>query len=121
MDDDGMPGMMMGGPQGMRNAKPAREWPKSENPEVAPEFEWIVNTEWKGKKAKYLFLRGGEVESPLKECQEEHQCLWAANNERVMINTPKFKIVKFVVEGLDRVDRKKLEQKDVTELKKLKL
>jgi len=76
-----------------------------------------VNTEWKGKKAKYLFLRGGEVESSLKECQEEHQCLWAANNKRVITNTPKQKIVKFAVEGLDQVDRKKLEQMDITELK----
>ncbi len=27
--------------------------PKSENPEVAAEMEWLVNTEWKGKTAKH--------------------------------------------------------------------
>lgn len=28
---------------------------------------WLVNTEWEGKTSKYLLLRDGFVESPLKE------------------------------------------------------
>jgi len=114
--------MMGGGGGGGRGGGPkGAEWPKTENSEVAEEFEWLVNTEWEGKTSKYLLLRDGLVESPLKECEREGHCLWAANNGRVLINTPKLKVVKFTVEGLDGVDRKKLEQKDEAELKKLAL
>lgn len=118
-----MMGQMFGGQMGGggRQGRPATEWPKSENPEIAPEFEWIVNTEWKGKTNKYLLLRGGQIESPLKECQEENQCLWAANNGKILVNTPTLKVVKFDIDGLDKVDRKKLEQKDEAELGKVKL
>merc|ERR1719265_2080089 len=97
------------------------EWPKTENSEIAPEFQWLTNTEWKGKTAKYMLLRDGIVESPLKECEPEGMCLWAANNDRVLINTPTLKVIKFVVEGFDKADKKKLEDKDEAELKKLKL
>merc|ERR1719181_2245717 len=106
-------GGMMGG--GGRQQK-ATEWPKTENSEVAPEFEWIINTEWKGKTAKYSFLRGGTIESPLKECEQEGQCLWAANNDKVLINTPTLKVIKFKVLGLENADKKKLENKDEAEL-----
>jgi len=114
----GMMGGMMGGGQQQRQET---QWPKSENSEVAPEFEWIVNTEWKGKTAKYLFSRDGIIESPLKECEQEGMCKWAANNGRVLINTPTLKVIRFTVEGLKIVDRKKLENKDQKELDKLKL
>ena len=68
--------------------------------------------------------------SCLKECEPEGHCLWAANNGRVLINTPKLKarhsglqssrvkwtilcaeVVKFSVEGLEGIDKKKLENK----------
>merc|ERR1719313_1500061 len=68
-----------------------------------------------------MLLRDGFVESSLKECEHEGQCLWAANNGKVVINTPTLKVIKFTVDGLDKADRKKLEDKDETELKKLKL
>jgi len=110
-------GMMGGGGGGRKGA----EWPKTENSEISADFEWLVNTEWEGKTSKYLLLRDGFVESPLKECEPEGHCLWAANNGRVLINTPKLKVVKFSIEGLDGVDRKKLENKDEVELKKVSL
>merc|ERR1719199_665084 len=110
-------GMMGGGGQ----QKKMTEWPKTENSEISAEFEWLVNTEWKGKTAKYMLLRDGIVESPLKECEPEGMCLWAANNGKVVINTPTLKVIKFTVDGMDKADRKKLEDKDEAELKKLKL
>lgn len=108
---------MMGGGGGRKGA----EWPKTENSEISAEYEWLVNTEWEGKTSKYLLLRDGFVESPLKECEPEGHCLWAANNGRVLINTPKLKVVKFTIEGLEQVDRKKLENKEETELQKVSL
>merc|ERR1719199_535239 len=110
-------GMMGGGGQ----QKKMTEWPKTENSEISAEFEWLVNTEWKGKTAKYLLLRDGIVESPLKECEPEGMCLWAANGGKLVINTPTLKVIKFIVEGVDKADRKKLENKDESELRKLKL
>lgn len=95
------------------------EWPKSENSEVAREYEFLINTEWKGKTAKYLLLRDGIIESPLKECEPEGMCLWAANNGRVYINTPTLKVLKFKILNFDKADAKKLENKDEAELKKL--
>mmetsp|Transcript_5664 Transcript_5664/g.10110 ORF Transcript_5664/g.10110 Transcript_5664/m.10110 type:complete len:572 (+) Transcript_5664:85-1800(+) len=116
-----MLGQMMGGGGGRGQGPKGAEWPKTENSEITAENEWLVNTEWEGKTSKYLLLRDGLVESPLKECEHEGHCLWAANNGRVLINTPKLKVVRFTVEGLDKVDRKKIEQKDEAELKKLEL
>merc|ERR1719199_1895784 len=110
-------GMQMGGGRRQKMT----EWPKTENAAVAPEFEFLTNTEWKGKTAKYMLLRDGIVESPLKECEPEGMCLWAANNGKVVINTPTLKVIKFTVDGMDKADRKKLEDKDEAELKKLKL
>eukprot|EP00928_Gymnodinium_smaydae_P004173 TRINITY_DN11448_c0_g1_i1.p1 TRINITY_DN11448_c0_g1~~TRINITY_DN11448_c0_g1_i1.p1 ORF type:complete len:601 (+),score=168.40 TRINITY_DN11448_c0_g1_i1:53-1855(+) len=114
----GMMGGMMGGGGGGRGRKPT-EWPKTENSEIASELDWLVNTEWQGKTAKYLLLRDGFVESDLKECEHEGQCLWAANNGKLMINTPTLKVVKFGIDGLDKADGKKLQNKDLDELKKL--
>jgi len=115
----GMMGGMMGGQQ--RQEKPPLEWPKTENSEISQEFEWLVNTEWKGKTAKYLLLRDGIIESPLKECEQEGRCLWAANNHKVLVNTPTLKVIKFTIEGFEKADKKKLQDKDENELKKLKL
>jgi DnaJ-class molecular chaperone len=115
----GMMGGMMGGGGGQQ--RKMTEWPKSENPEIASEFEWLINTEWKGKTAKYMLVRDGIIESPLKECEHEGMCLWAASNGKVAINTPTLKVVKFTVEGLDKVDQKKLNNKDEAELRKVKL
>lgn len=114
---------MMGGGGGMMGGggRKGAEWPKTENSEIAADYEWLVNTEWEGKTSQYLLLRDGFVESPLKECEPEGHCLWAANNGRVLINTPKLKVVKFSIEGLDNVDRKKLENKEETELQKVSL
>merc|ERR1740130_663024 len=115
--------MMGGGGMGGGGGRQQKmtEWPKTENPEIAPEFQWMTNTEWKGKTAKYMLLRDGIVESSLKECEQEGMCLWAANNGKIMINTPTLKVVKFVLLGFDTADKKKLDQKDETELKKLTL
>eukprot|EP00449_Zooxanthella_nutricula_P009462 CAMPEP_0198510232 /NCGR_PEP_ID=MMETSP1462-20131121/14056_1 /TAXON_ID=1333877 /ORGANISM="Brandtodinium nutriculum, Strain RCC3387" /LENGTH=506 /DNA_ID=CAMNT_0044239559 /DNA_START=45 /DNA_END=1565 /DNA_ORIENTATION=+ len=84
-------------------------------------MEWLINTEWKGKTAKYLLLRDGAIESPLKECEHEGSCLWAANGGKVLINTPTLKVVRFSIIGLDKADRKKLENKDEEALKALTL
>lgn len=102
--------MMFGGGGGGQVKQ--TEWPKTENSEIAPEFEWLINTEWKGKTAKYLLLRDGIVESDLKECEQEGQCLWAANAGRLLINTPSLKIVRFNILGLETADLKKLASKD---------
>mmetsp|Transcript_54441 Transcript_54441/g.129740 ORF Transcript_54441/g.129740 Transcript_54441/m.129740 type:complete len:577 (+) Transcript_54441:40-1770(+) len=115
----GIMGGMMGGGGG--GGPPPTEWPKTENSEIAAEYDWLVNTEWKGRTAKYMFLRDGFIESSLKECEPEGQCLWAANNGRVLLNTPTLKVIKFKIEGLDQVDRKKLDNKDEAELKRIKL
>eukprot|EP00442_Polarella_glacialis_P053612 CAMPEP_0115118906 /NCGR_PEP_ID=MMETSP0227-20121206/44773_1 /TAXON_ID=89957 /ORGANISM="Polarella glacialis, Strain CCMP 1383" /LENGTH=609 /DNA_ID=CAMNT_0002520271 /DNA_START=84 /DNA_END=1913 /DNA_ORIENTATION=- len=114
-----MQGMMGGG--GGRQGPKGAEWPKTENSEIAPEYDWLVNTEWSGKTSKYLLLKDGLVESPLKECEPEGHCLWAANNGRVLINTPKLKVVKFTITGHEQCDRKKLENKVEEELKKVSL
>jgi DnaJ-class molecular chaperone len=84
-------------------------------------MEWLINTEWKGKTSKYLLLRDGIIESTLKECEPEGQCLWAANGGKVAINTPTLKIVKFKLEGYDKADKKKLMDKDDAELNKIEL
>lgn len=115
----GMMGGMMGGGGGGGH-KPT-EWPKTENSEVAPEFEWLVNTEWAGKTAKYLLLKDGLIESSLKECEREGSCLWAANNGKLLLNTPTLKVIKFQVMGFEAADKKKLENKDEAELKSLRL
>lgn len=115
-----MLGGMFGGQMGGGQQRKPTEWPKSESSEIEPAFEFLYNTEWKGKTAKYLLRREGIVESPLKECQHEGSCLWAANKNRLMINTPTLKVVRFKVVGLDQADRKKLENKDENELRKIK-
>mmetsp|Transcript_28797 Transcript_28797/g.82454 ORF Transcript_28797/g.82454 Transcript_28797/m.82454 type:complete len:570 (-) Transcript_28797:164-1873(-) len=115
-----MLGGMFGGQMGGGEQRKPTEWPKSESPEIEPAYEFLYNTEWKGKTAKYLLRREGVVESPLKECQREGSCLWAANKNRVMINTPTLKVVKFKLVGLDKADKKKLDNKDEAELRRVK-
>lgn len=110
-----------GGGFGGGQQRKTTEWPKTENSEVAPDMDWLVNTEWKGKTAKYLLLRDGIIESPLKECEHEGMCLWAANNGKVLINTPTLKVVRFILHGVDGADKKKLDDKDELELRKLTL
>lgn len=111
--------MFMGG--GQQRQVEATEWPKTENSEVSPEFDWLVNTEWKGNSARYLLMRDGNVESDRKECAEEGQCLWAANNGKLLLNTPSLKVIRFIINGLDKCDQKKLEAKDLAELAKITL
>jgi len=111
---------MFGGQMGGGQQRKQTEWPKSVSSEIEPAFDFLCNTEWKGKTAKYLLRREGIVESPLKECQHEGSCKWAANKNRIMINTPTLKVVKFKLVGLDAADKKKLADKDENELKKLK-
>lgn len=114
-------GMMGGMGGGGGQQRSMTEWPKTENSEISADMEWIINTEWKGKTAQYLFLKDGTIESSLKECEQEGMCLWAANNGRVIMNTPTLKVIRFGIEGLDKADKKKLEMKDETELKSLQL
>mmetsp|Transcript_116089 Transcript_116089/g.375074 ORF Transcript_116089/g.375074 Transcript_116089/m.375074 type:complete len:572 (+) Transcript_116089:73-1788(+) len=114
-----MLGGMFGGMGGGQQRKPT-EWPKSESSEIEPAFEFLYNTEWKGKTATYLLRREGAVESSLKECQHEGACLWAANKNKLLVNTPTLKVVKFKVQGLDKADKKKLANKDEAELRKVK-
>merc|ERR1719410_303418 len=111
---------MFGGQMGGGQQRKQTEWPKSISSEIEPAFDFLYNTEWKGKTAKYLLRREGIVESPLKECQHEGSCKWAANKNRIMINTPTLKVVKFKLVGLDAADKKKLADKDENELKKIK-
>merc|ERR1719382_505068 len=112
---------MFGGGGGGGQRRPQTEWPKTENSAIEEDMEWLINTEWKGKTAKYLLLRDGIVESPLKECEHEGQCLWAANGGKVLINTPTLKVVKFSISGIDKADKKKLGDKVEEELKTLAL
>eukprot|EP00747_Dinoflagellata_sp_TGD_P163541 gnl/TRDRNA2_/TRDRNA2_182312_c0_seq1.p1 gnl/TRDRNA2_/TRDRNA2_182312_c0~~gnl/TRDRNA2_/TRDRNA2_182312_c0_seq1.p1 ORF type:complete len:572 (-),score=156.09 gnl/TRDRNA2_/TRDRNA2_182312_c0_seq1:20-1735(-) len=112
---------MFGGMGGPQQQQPKTTWPNTENSEISAEYEWLINTEWKGKTAKYLLLRDGIIESPLKECEQEGSCLWAANNGLVLLNTPTLKVLRFTIDGLKQVDRKKIEEKDEAELKKLTL
>lgn len=114
-------GMMGGGMMGGGRRQEMTEWPKTENSEVEKDMEWLINTEWQGKTAKYLLLRDGIIESSLKECDPEGMCLWAANNGMVLMNTPTLKVLRFDIHGLASADRKKLENKDEQELKKIQL
>jgi len=81
------------------------EWPSHTSGKVdEKEFGWLVNTEWQGKSGTFSFLRGGELQSSIKECQQEGACKWSANRGTVHINTPKTqrtpdKVLKFYVKG----------------------
>jgi len=115
-------GMMGGGMMGGGGRQqPTTQWPKSENSEITSENQWLINTEWKGKTAKYMLRRDGLIECSLKECEREGMCLWAANNGKLIMNTPTLKVVRFSIKGIEKADRKKLGDKDESELKKLKL
>jgi len=93
--------MLQGGYGGMqqqqqqRQEQPRLRWPKGISDEIAPEMDWVGNTEWKGKTAKYGLLRDGTMESTLKECKREGACGWSANNGRLHINTPTLGVTAF--------------------------
>jgi DnaJ-class molecular chaperone len=99
-----MLGGLFGGGGGMRmqqqQQQPKRTtWPKSVKNNIAPEFDWLYNTQWQGKTSKYSLLRDGIIESSLKECKREDACLWAANNGKLIFNTPTLGVIEFSAEG----------------------
>jgi len=97
-----MLGQMFGGGGGQQRQQrqPQRTtWPKSAKNNIAPEFDWLYNTEWKGKTSAYKLLRDGIIESSLKECKREEACLWAANNGKLIFNTPTLGVIEFTAEG----------------------
>jgi len=81
--------------QQQREQKPSLRWPKGVSDQIAPEMDWVGNTEWKGKTARYGLLRDGTMESTLKECKREGACGWSANNGRLHINTPTLGVTAF--------------------------
>ena len=97
-----MLGQMFGGGGGQQRQQrqPQRTtWPKSAKNNIAPEFDWLYNTQWKGKTSEYKLLRDGIIESSLKECKREEACLWAANNGKLIFNTPTLGVIEFTAEG----------------------
>merc|ERR1711865_1259639 len=98
-----MLGQMFGGGGGQRMQQQRQPqqttWPKSVKSNVAPEFEWLVNTKWAGKTSKYSLLRDGIIESSLKECKREEACKWAANSGKLIFNTPTLGVIEFTAEG----------------------
>jgi len=111
--------------QQQQEERPKVSWPKGVSAEVAPEFEWLTSTEWKGKTATYAFNRGGELESTLKECtQREGACGWAANKGHLYINTPTLGAIAFTASGSkgftgDKAAQLRLEQHMLDELKQV--
>jgi DnaJ-class molecular chaperone len=75
------------------------KWPKWAKTEISTEFSFLVNTEWAGKTSTYKLLRDGIIESSLKECKREGSCKWAANNGKLLFNTPSLGVLEFVPEG----------------------
>merc|ERR1711865_738885 len=63
-----MLGQMFGGGQQRQQQRQPKEttWPKWAKTDIAPEFQWLINTEWAGKTSKYSLLRDGIIESSLK-------------------------------------------------------
>ena len=80
-------------------------------------MNWMANTEWKGKTAKYGLLKDGTMESSLKECKREGACGWSANNGRLHINTPTLGVTAF--EAVNIGDETKLRNHVVKELNKV--
>jgi len=97
--------MLQGGYGGMQQQQqqvreePKLRWPRGVANEIAPEFDWMANIEWKGKTARYGLLRDGSMESTLKECKRDAACGWAANNGKLFINTPTLGVTAFVPQG----------------------
>lgn len=85
--------------QQRRQQEPKLQWPRSVSSEIAPEFDWVANTEWKGKTARYGLLRDGTMESTLKECKREGVCGWSANKGMLHINTPTLGVTSFEATG----------------------
>jgi DnaJ-class molecular chaperone len=81
--------------QQQQQEEPKIKWPRHISNEIAPEFDWVANTEWKGKTAKYGLLRDGTMESTLKECKRDGVCGWAANKGLLYINTPTLGVTSF--------------------------
>merc|ERR1719158_534401 len=99
-------------------------WPKWAKSEIAPEFDWLVNTEWAGKTSKYKLLRDGVIESSLKECKRENACKWAANGGKLLFNTPTLGVVEFIAEGSaafkgDEAAAHRLQEHEQSELQKV--
>merc|ERR1712166_1570621 len=123
-----MLGQMFGGGGGQRQQQQRQpkttNWPKWAKTEIAPEFQWLVNTEWAGKTSKYSLLRDGIIESSLKECKPEQACKWAANNGKLFFNTPTLGVVEFDSEGSkafggDEAAAHRLQEHVLDELKKV--
>merc|ERR1719158_1424883 len=90
-------GIQMGGQQQQKPRETT--WPKWAKSDIAPEFDWLHNTVWAGKTSTYSLLRDGVIESSLKECKREAACKWAANNGKLLFNTPTLGVVEFTAEG----------------------
>merc|ERR1711865_124464 len=75
-----MLGQMFGGGQQRQRQRQPKEttWPKWAKTDIAPEFQWLINTEWAGKASK-----------------REEACKWAANNGKLFFNTPTLGVVEF--------------------------
>merc|ERR1712166_851028 len=123
-----MLGQMFGGGGGQRQQQQRQpkttNWPKWAKTEIAPEFQWLVNTEWAGKTSKYSLLRDGIIESSLKECKPEQACKWAANNGKLFFNTPTLGVVEFDSKGSkafggDEAAAHRLQEHVLDELKKV--
>jgi len=121
-----MLGQMFGGGQQRQQQRQPKEttWPKWAKTDIAPEFQWLINTEWAGKTSKYSLLRDGIIESSLKECKREEACKWAANNGKLFFNTPTLGVVEFDSEGSqafagDETAAHRLQEHVLEELKKV--
>lgn len=117
--------MFGGGGQRVQQQPKATTWPKWAKTEIAPEFDWLINTEWAGKTSKYSLLRDGIIESSLKECKREEACKWAANNGKLFFNTPTLGVVEFTAEGSsafrgDDAAAHKLQEHILDELKQVR-
>lgn len=100
------------------------QWPDGVSSEIEKGFSWLENTEWQGKTTKLVFLPDGEIESDMKECKKEDSCFWAANNDEVIVLTPKTKKgLRFIVDGIgeDPAAKARIDGHDAAELKKLSL
>lgn len=96
--------MMGGGGMQMMGGPPELVWPGDVSQDVEAEFDWLVNTEWKGKSGTLVFQRGGELGGTTKACKDEGSCKWAANKGHVYVNTPDTqrtgdKVLRFAVRG----------------------
>lgn len=124
-----MGGGMMGHGQ-QQQGPPKAEFPPHISDKIEDSFNWLVNTEWKGKSGNVIFNRDGELGGTLKACVSrngqalEGVCKWAANKNQIFINTPDTqktsdKVLKFGVKGTKAYDKEV--EKDVKKEAKKKL